>query len=384
MIRRVPARFLTAVVLLLAACPVARGETAAAPVITVALAPEVKDRISGVAWRAMTDECNRIWAREGIALTWSGAGAGAHVVLPLVFDDREVRKHDPKQEDALGVTVFVGRAQRILVSTARARRVISFRHGLADSDDAMTLDIAMGTLLGRVVAHEIGHAVLLTTRHRGARPHESSHRRWRSPAPRRPVRAVGDRAPPAGGALLEPAPAGAGGPGRVRLDGRAACSFSAARAALRMPRSPSLPSWQAYSNSGCSSSRVSRMPKVHGLHPGGRVVERDRPFDRVLRRRPEPLDGLEPLGRAAERRLLEEVRGFDDERVALPVAARVAHVRLQERAGHMRPPVERNDARLVHHLVADRHEARALRDVVRVAVDGRHHRARTPRVMHRT
>jgi len=165
MTRRVPARLLTAVALLLAACPAARGETAAAPVITVALAPVVKDTISGVAWRAMTDECNRIWAREGIALTWSGAAGGAHVVLPLVFDDREVRKHDPKQEDALGVTVFAGRAQRILVSIARARRVISFRHGLADSNDAMTLDIAMGTLLGRVVAHEIGHAVLLTTRH---------------------------------------------------------------------------------------------------------------------------------------------------------------------------------------------------------------------------
>ena len=44
-------------------------------------------------------------------------------------------------------------------------------------------------------------------------------------------------------------------------------------------------------------------------------------------------------------------------------------------AGQMRPAVERNDARLVHHLVANGDKARALRDVVAVAVDRRHHRA---------
>jgi hypothetical protein len=36
---------------------------------------------------------------------------------------------------------------------------------LADSGDAMTLDIAHGTLLGRIVAHEVGHALLLTLKH---------------------------------------------------------------------------------------------------------------------------------------------------------------------------------------------------------------------------
>jgi hypothetical protein len=144
---------------------VVSAETPVPQGITVALVPEVKDTMSGIAWRAMTAECSRIWAREGIALTWSGAAGGAHVVLPLVFDDRQVRRHDPKKEDALGVTLFAGRTQRILVSIARARAVIALRRGLADSGDAMTLDIALGTLLGRVVAHEVGHAVLLTTGH---------------------------------------------------------------------------------------------------------------------------------------------------------------------------------------------------------------------------
>ena len=121
--------------------------------------------MSGVAWRAMWQECNAIWAREGITVTWSKTDTGGDVRLPLRFDDREVRKHDPKGDAALGVTVFVGRSQQILVSIARARHVIALRRGLADSGDATTLDIALGVLLGRVIAHEIGHALLLTTRH---------------------------------------------------------------------------------------------------------------------------------------------------------------------------------------------------------------------------
>ena len=161
----VPTRLLLAVVLPLAACQLARAEAAPRPVIRVALAPVIVDTMSGITWRAMTDECNRIWAREGIALTWSGARAGADVVLPLVFDHRSVKKYDPKTTDALGVTIFAGRSQRILVSTERARDVVGQRRGLADSGDSTTLDLAMGTLLGRVVAHEVGHALLLTKAH---------------------------------------------------------------------------------------------------------------------------------------------------------------------------------------------------------------------------
>ena len=163
--KNVPARLLFAAVLPLAASQLVRAETAPRPVIRVALAPVIVDRMSGIAWRAMTEECDGIWAREGIALTWSGASTGADVVLPLVFDHRELKKHDPKAGDAFGVTIFAGRSQRILISAARARDVVGQRRGMADSGDSTTLDIAMGTLLGRVVAHEIGHALLLTKAH---------------------------------------------------------------------------------------------------------------------------------------------------------------------------------------------------------------------------
>ena len=151
-------------VLQFAACAGAAAEQADRPV-RLALDARFVEHMSGVAWRSMTQESTEIWAREGIALSWSGPSAGADLVLSVVFDDRAVRKHDSRREDAFGVTLFAGRDQRILVSITRAREVVARRSGLADSSDAMTLDIAMGVVMGRVVAHEIGHALLLTLSH---------------------------------------------------------------------------------------------------------------------------------------------------------------------------------------------------------------------------
>jgi hypothetical protein len=135
--------------------------------IRVWLEPIVEDEVSGVAWNALFQECARIWALEGVEVRWPGKedGAPPHVTLPLVFDGRELKKHDPARQEALGVTLFAGRSQRIVVSVARARRVVAMRRGLADSGDAMSLDIAFGRVMGRVVAHEIGHALLLTRTH---------------------------------------------------------------------------------------------------------------------------------------------------------------------------------------------------------------------------
>lgn len=165
---RTRAHFLIAALLQLAACSLVCAGANAQPAIRVALVPKAAQELSGIAWRALTEECTAIWAREGIALSWSGATPDADVVLPLIFDDREVRRHDHGSDDAFGVTLFHGRSQRIVVSTGRAREVVALRRGLADSSDAMALDVAMGRLLGRVVAHEIGHALLLTTVHAAA------------------------------------------------------------------------------------------------------------------------------------------------------------------------------------------------------------------------
>src|SRR6185295_8935186 len=54
-------------------------------------------------------------------------------------------------------------------------------------------------------------------------------------------------------------------------------------------------------------------------------------------------------------------------------AARVTHV-LTDLLADVRPPVERDDARIVHHLVTDHDLSGGLEDAVAVAVDDRQHR----------
>src|SRR5262245_13600133 len=69
---------------------------------------------------------------------------------------------------------------------------------------------------------------------------------------------------------------------------------------------------------------------------------------------------------AADAGAILEALALDDERVALPVAARVAR---ELRDLGNRRLVEANDARLVDHLVGDRHDARRLEDLDAVAVN---------------
>ena len=134
--------------------------------IRIRLEPETTDNLSGIAWTAMTEQLREIWRPEGVDVRWKGDDdAVADVTLPVIFSERELRKHDTKEGDAFGVTLFAGRSQRIVISISRARQVVWSHRGLADSRDAMVLDIAHGRLLGRVLAHEVGHAILLTLRH---------------------------------------------------------------------------------------------------------------------------------------------------------------------------------------------------------------------------
>src|SRR4030095_14156439 len=59
---------------------------------------------------------------------------------------------------------------------------------------------------------------------------------------------------------------------------------------------------------------------------------------------------------------------LDDQRVTFPPSARVAEV-LTSAVVDVRTPVGVDDARVVNHLVADRHHARRLHDAVAAAVD---------------
>ena len=88
----------------------------------------------------------------------------------------------------------------------------------------------------------------------------------------------------------------------------------------------------------------------------------------IPRRRPDD-------GEVDHRRAFLVVRRFDDERVALPVAARLAHVLLVRRR-QRRPAVGEDDARVVDHLEVEDDDARRLPDLEAAVVAIRHHRRR--------
>ena len=80
--------------------------------------------------------------------------------------------------------------------------------------------------------------------------------------------------------------------------------------------------------------------------------------------------------------LIGVIGGLDDQRVAFPVAARIAHV-LADVGAHVRAAVERDHAALMDHFVAEHHVSGRLHDLVAVVVDDRDYGASKPRVMQR-
>ena len=117
-------------------------------------------RFGGLTWTAMTEEARSIWAREGVAVFWDSAGTGASatVRLPVSFDDHflgnTARRARPYSDYDLRRT----EPANPHLGTAGARLAMAAAGGLSRPDTTMAQDSALGLLLGRVLAHEIGHA----------------------------------------------------------------------------------------------------------------------------------------------------------------------------------------------------------------------------------
>ena len=106
-----------------------------------------------------------------------------------------------------------------------------------------------------------------------------------------------------------------------------------------------------------------------------RIVDREPVIDCVVGDSTEAFDDAERgrIGGKPERRVLVKIRGLDHERIAFPVAARVAQP-LPDTRADVRTPVEVNEPHLVNLLMQNRHESRRLRDLVVVVVPGRQRR----------
>lgn len=126
------------------------------------------DYLSGPALNSVQEEASRIWIRHGIALSWmQPVPEECPTIVSLVFDEHELLKlAGGSRDSALARTVFLGRSQTIFVSALRAFEMLSQinRRNMTLSTENER-DFRGGILLGRVVAHELGHVLLTTLSH---------------------------------------------------------------------------------------------------------------------------------------------------------------------------------------------------------------------------
>jgi hypothetical protein len=140
------------------------------PLLRVRLVPETKkssESLGGPAWAEVVKECQRIWMAEQVVVIRGDQETDADVSIPLFFDHRRLLKYDVPKGQAFGVTVFRGLTREIVLSIPRAREA-AYREpeiGARGLSSAGTVDTVMARILGRVVAHEIGHVLLLQSGH---------------------------------------------------------------------------------------------------------------------------------------------------------------------------------------------------------------------------
>lgn len=141
----------------------------AIPAFNLDLPLTVSDALQPLARRMLLAEANRIWEREGVRLHWSDpmeaappADASLRVLVlarpePASANDRrwpvaELVPHASPR--ALAIASIPG-AQRVVDEAARFRLV----------EPGGDSQIRLGLVLGRAVAHEIGHFLLATATH---------------------------------------------------------------------------------------------------------------------------------------------------------------------------------------------------------------------------
>lgn len=112
--------------------------------------------------RVMREEAERIWAREGVAITWRANEAqvpvGASFVRLSFLGDVNGTYVD-KTFYTLGD--FLPDEQRIRVSLFAASRAVTQGNAASRQRQPPFMQpLALGYVLGRAIAHEVGHALL--------------------------------------------------------------------------------------------------------------------------------------------------------------------------------------------------------------------------------
>lgn len=126
--------------------------------------------LSAVSTRALTAEAERIWRREGVSVTWPIPSEERPASLRvLVITRREPAKHEEERWPVAELVAQSGKKALAIASIAGAERVLmeARKQRVQFLERPEPADYRLGVVLGRAVAHEIGHYLLATTTHAG-------------------------------------------------------------------------------------------------------------------------------------------------------------------------------------------------------------------------
>jgi hypothetical protein len=148
-----------------AAVSLRASNTAPPEIVSLPIRLAVSEGLAPSSRKALTTEAEAIWRRSGIDLHWLTSEAAAPTLRVLVAP-RAVGADGAQDHWTLGELLrFDGAGALAVVSIAGAQRVIDEHQRSRFFDRPDRQDYRLGVVLGRAVAHEIGHFLLRTDTH---------------------------------------------------------------------------------------------------------------------------------------------------------------------------------------------------------------------------
>jgi len=135
-------------------------------IVSLPIRLSASDGLTPFSKKALTTEAAAIWRQSGIDLHWLTSEA-ADPSLRVLVTPHAMGAHGDRKQWTLGELLRFdnNRAALAVVSIAGAQRIVSENQRLRFVHQGEEHDYRLGLVLGRAVAHEIGHYLLRTNTH---------------------------------------------------------------------------------------------------------------------------------------------------------------------------------------------------------------------------
>ena len=155
-----------ACVMAAAASGAAAAQSAVEPLqlaVCLSLSPKVSIGAHGAA--VVLAESHAIWIQHGVGVRWAEQSGGRCDRLIAVKGDQEALAEDATSESALGWVPFVeGRARQVVFLRVGRARMLVDALSPGPRPEGLT-ELLLAKLLGRSLAHELGHVLLNSLSH---------------------------------------------------------------------------------------------------------------------------------------------------------------------------------------------------------------------------